>query len=201
MVRHTTTTVRIMTTIENLLKKLDGVRVHTAGTGSIYVYYNNLKVRVSDHEPNFGAPNRHNDKCFYLKDIDGQIFDIYNVVEEVAEYLEIEIKGTLKGMITKHLNAEMKLSEERFKFHLAAEKECEEAVAVYNAKCEKLKAIVDANKEEVEKMWNEADAYGDQASNGDKRRKRRSKMFNRLFTARFGFEPINLEIRKYLMNE
>lgn len=190
-----------MTTIENLLKKLDGVRVHTAGTGSIYVYYNNLKVRVSDHEPNFGAPNRHNDKCFYLKDIDGQIFDIYNVVEEVAEYLEIEIKGTLKGMITKHLNAEMKLSEERFKFHLAAEKECEEAVAVYNAKCEKLKAIVDANKEEVEKMWNEADAYGDQASNGDKRRKRRSKMFNRLFTARFGFEPINLEIRKYLMNE
>lgn len=201
MVRHTTTTVRIMTTIENLLKKLDGVRVHTAGTGFIYVYYNNLKVRVSDHEPNFGAPNRHNDKCFYLKDIDGQIFDIYNVVEEVAEYLEIEIKGTLKGMITKHLNAEMKLSEERFKFHLAAEKEREEAVAVYNAKCEKLKAIVDANKEEVEKMWNEADAYGDQASNGDKRRKRRSKMFNRLFTARFGFEPINLEIRKYLMNE
>lgn len=201
MVRHTTTTVRIMITIENLLKKLDGVRVHTAGTGSIYVYYNNLKVRVSDHEPNFGAPNRHNDKCFYLKDIDGQIFDIYNVVEEVAEYLEIEIKGTLKGMITKHLNAEMKLSEERFKFHLAAEKEREEAVAVYNAKCEKLKAIVDANKEEVEKMWNEADAYGDQASNGDKRRKRRSKMFNRLFTARFGFEPINLEIRKYLMNE
>ena len=201
MVRHTTTTVRIMTTIENLLKKLDGVRVHTAGTGSIYVYYNNLKVRVSDHEPNFGAPNRHNDKCFYLKDIDGQIFDIYNVVEEVAEYLEIEIKGTLKGMITKHLNAEMKLSEERFKFHLAAEKEREEAVAVYNAKCEKLKAIVDANKAEVEKMWNEADAYGDQASNGDKRRKRRSKMFNRLFTARFGFEPINLEIRKYLMNE
>lgn len=201
MVRHTTTTVRIMTTIENLLKKLDGVRVHTAGTGSIYVYYNNHKVRVSDHEPNYGAPNRHNDKCFYLKDIDGQIFDIYNVVEEVAEYLEIEIKGTLKGMITKHLNAEMKLSEERFKFHLAAEKEREEAVAVYNAKCEKLKAIVDANKEEVEKMWNEADAYGDQASNGDKRRKRRSKMFNRLFTARFGFEPINLEIRKYLMNE
>lgn len=59
-----------MTTIENLLKKLDGVRVHTAGTGSIYVYYNNLKVRVSDHEPNYGAPNRHNDKCFYLKDID-----------------------------------------------------------------------------------------------------------------------------------
>lgn len=201
MVRHTTTTVRIMTTIENLLKKLDGVRVHTAGTGSIYVYYNNLKVRVSDHEPNYGAPNRHNDKCFYLKDIDGHIFDIYDVVAEVAEYLEIEIKGTLKGMITKHLNAEMKLSEERFKFHLAAEKEREEAVAVYNAKCEKLKAIVDANKEEVEKMWNEADAYGDQASNGDKRRKRRSKMFNRLFTARFGFEPINLEIRKYLMNE
>ena len=201
MVRHTTTTVRIMTTIENLLKKLDGVRVHTAGSGSIYVYYKNLKVRVSDHEPNYGAPNRHNDKCFYLKDIDGHIFDIYNVVEEVAEYLEIEIKGTLKGMITKHLNAEMKLSEERFKFHLAAEKEREEAVAVYNAKCKKLEEVVDANKEEVKRMWNEAEAYGDQASSGDKRRKRRSKMFNRLFTARFGFEPINSEIRKYLMNE
>lgn len=190
-----------MTTIETLLKKLDGVRVHTAGTGSIYVYYNNLKVRVSDHEPNFGAPNRHNYKCFYLKDIDGHVYDIYDVVEVVAEYLQIEIKGTLKGLMTKHLNAKMKLTEERFKFHLAAEKEREEAVAIYNAKCEKLKAIVDANKEEVEKMWNEADAYGDQASSGDKRRKRRSKMFNRLFTARFGFEPINSEIRKYLMNE
>ena len=201
MVRHTITTVRLMTTIENLLKKLDGVRVHTAGTGSIYVYYNNLKVRVSDHEPNFGAPNRHNDKCFYLKDIDGHVYDIYDVVEVVAEYLQIEIKDTLKGMMTKHLNAKMKLADERFKFHLAAEKEREEAVAVYNAKCEKLKEVVDANKEEVEKMWNEAEAYGDQASNGDKRRKRRSKMFNRLFTARFGFEPINSEIRKYLMNE
>ena len=190
-----------MATIENLLKKLDGVRVHTAGSGSIYVYYNNLKVRVSDHEPNYGAPNRHSDKCFYLKDIDGHVYDIYDVVEVVAEYLQIKIKGTLKGMMTKHFNTKMKLAEERFKFHLAAEKEREEAVAVYTAKCDKLKEVIDANKEEVKMMWNEAEAYGDQASNGDKRRKRRSKMFRRLFTARFGFEPINSEIRKYLMNE
>ena len=38
-----------MITIENLLEKLEGVEIHTAGTGTIYVYHNGLKVRISDH--------------------------------------------------------------------------------------------------------------------------------------------------------
>ena len=50
-------------------------------------------------------------------------------------------------------------------------------------------------------MCNEQYQNGDQPRIGDKRPKRIRNFFNRLFTARFGFEPINLEIRKYLMNE
>ena len=60
-----------MITIENLLEKLEGVEIHTAGTGTIYVYHNGLKVRISDHERNYGAPNRGVDKCFYTQDACG----------------------------------------------------------------------------------------------------------------------------------
>lgn len=49
-----------MKTIQQLLEKLNGVKVHSAGTGSIYVYYKELKVRVADHEPNYDSPNRGN---------------------------------------------------------------------------------------------------------------------------------------------
>ena len=102
-----------MITIENLLEKLEGVEIHTAGTGTIYVYHNGLKVRISDHERNYGAPNRGVDKCFYTQDACGTKFDIYNIVEQVAEYLNIEIKGSLKGMMTRKFNQEMKTANDK----------------------------------------------------------------------------------------
>lgn len=187
-----------MATIEQLLKKLEGVKVHTAGTGSIYVYYKEKKLRIADHEPNYGAPNRSNDKCFYLKDACNKQYDIYDVVEQVAEYLEIEIKGTLKGMFTKRFNEQMKAFEE-LQMHQAAQRQ---AQAKFEAEKEhatnKLKAVISENKEEVAKILEEAEDYGDLASNGDKRRKRTKKYFKRVFVEKFGFDPIFSEVKKIL---
>ena len=187
-----------MATIEQLLKKLEGVKVHTAGTGSIYVYYKEKKIRIADHEPNYNAPNRSNDKCFYLQDACGTKNDIYDVVEQVAEYLNIEIKGSLKGMFTKRFNEQMKRFEELQKYQAEQKK----AQAKYEAEKEhatnKLKAVISENKEEVAKILEEAEDYGDLASNGDKRRKRTKKYFKRVFVEKFGFDPIFSEVKKIL---
>lgn len=187
-----------MATIEQLLKKLEGVKVHTAGTGSIYVYYKEKKIRIADHEPNYGAPNRSNDKCFYLQDACGTKNDIYDIVEQVAEYLNIEIKGVLKGMFTKRFNEQMKRFEELQK-HQAEQKK---AQAKFEAEKEhasnKLKAVISENKEEVAKMLEEAESYGNLASNGKKRRERTRKFFQRAFNEKFGFSPIFSEVKELL---
>lgn len=190
-----------MATIEQLLKKLEGVKVHTAGTGSIYVYYKEKKIRIADHEPNYGAPNRSNDKCFYLKDACGTKNDIYDVVEQVAEYLEIEIKGTLKGMFTKRFNEQMKRFEELQKRQAAQRQAQAKIEAEKEHTTNNLKAVISENKEEVAKILEEAEAYGDLASNGKKRRERTRKYFKRVFVERFGFGPVFSEVKKMLENK
>lgn len=189
-----------MATIEQLLKKLEGVKVHTAGTGSIYVYYKEKKIRIADHEPNYNAPNRSNDKCFYLQDACGTKNDIYDVVEQVAEYLNIEIKGSLKGMFTKRFNEQMKRFEELQKYQAEQKKAQAKFEAEKDHATNKLKAVISENKEEVAKILEEAEAYGDLASNGDKRRKRTKKYFKRVFTERFGFEPSIYNVKELLNN-
>lgn len=199
-VRHTITTVQIMTTIETLLQKVQGIKVHTAGTGTIYVYYDGKKVRIADHEPNYNAPNRNNDKCFYTKSASNENYDIYDVVEQVCEYLGIEIKGTLKAAFTRHYNKQIKEFEEIQKYQ-AAQKQ---AQAEYKAKKEiednRLNTVINKYREEVVKMLNEAEEYGDLASNGKKRRERTRKYFKRVFVERFGFDPVFSDV-KILLNK
>lgn len=187
-----------MTTIEQLLKKLEGVKVHTAGTGSIYVYYKEKKIRIADHEPNYNAPNRSNDKCFYLQDACGTKNDIYDVVEQVTEYLNIEIKGALKGMFTKHFNEQMKRFEELQKYQAEQKKAQAKFEAEKEHATNKLKAVISENKEEVAKMLNEAEEHGNLASNGKKRREKTRKYFKRVFVEKFGFEPVFSDVKKIL---
>lgn len=196
--RHTITTVKIMRTIEALLQKVQGIKVHTAGTGSIYIYYNDKKVRISDHEPNYSAPNRGNDKCFYTKSASNEHYDIYDVVEQVCEYLGIEIKGTLKAAFTRHFNDQMKEFEEIQKYKAAQKQAQVEYEAKKEIEYNRLKAIVNENKAEVEAMLNEAEEYGDLASNGKRRRERTRKYLKRVFEERFGFEPAISKVRELL---
>lgn len=190
-----------MTTIETLLQKVQGIKVHTAGTGTIYVYYDGKKVRIADHEPNYSAPNRNNDKCFYTKSTSNENYDIYNVVEQVCEYLGIEIKGTLKAAFTCHYNKQMKEFEEIQKYQ-AAQKQ---AQAEYKAKKEiednRLNTVINKYREEVVKMLNDAEEYGDMASNGKKRRERTRKYFKRVFVEKFGFDPVFSDVKILLINK
>ncbi len=189
-----------MKTIQQLLEKINGVKVHSAGTGSIYVYYKDLKIRVADHEPNYGAPNRSNDKCFYMQDACGNKFDIYDIVEDIAEYLQIEITGTLKGMLTKHFHEKMQLAEEAYKIKC----EHEAYMQAYNERkaneIEKLKEIIEKNRSEIENIIARAEAYGSLGANGDKRRKRTKSFFKQEFAARFGVEANLVEVRAIINN-
>ena len=187
-----------MQTLEQLIEKLDGVRVQTAGTGTIYVYHKGLKVRVADHEPNYGAPNRGNDKCFYTQDMCGKKFDIYDVVSDIADYLEIEIRGTLKGMMTKHLKVQAQLAEMAEK----AKREYEAYMQQYNEQraieMAKLEVIVKNNKNEIDDIIARAEAYGNLGSNGDKRRKRTKNFFKNEFAAKFGFKANLVDVREIM---
>lgn len=190
-----------MTTIEQLLKKVEGVKIHTAGTGSIYVYYKEKKIRIANHEPNYNAPNRSNDKCFYTKSASNENYDIYNVVEQVCEYLGVDIKGTLKAAFTRHFNEQIKAFEDIQKYK-ASQKQ---AQAEYEIKKEiednRLKAVINKNREEVAKMLNEAEEYGNLASNGKKRREKTRKYFKRVFVEKFGFEPVFSDVKIFLINK
>lgn len=194
-VRHTVKTVKIMKTIENLLQKIQGADVHVAGTGTIYVYYDGKKVRIADHEPNYNAPNRSNDKCFYTKSASNEKYDIYDVVEQVCEYLGIEIKGTLKAAFTRHYNEQMKVLEEIQKYQAAQRQEQAEYEAKREIENNRLNTVINENKAEVEAMLNEAEEYGDLASNGKKRRERTRKYFKRAFVERFGFDPVFSDVK------
>lgn len=191
-------TYKIMKTIQQLLEKLNGVKIHSAGTGSIYVYYKNLKVRISNHEPNYTVPNRSNDKCFYIQDACGNKFDIYDIVLEVAQYLQIEITGTLKGMMTRHFHEKMQLKEEAYKIkceHEAYMQAYNEQRAVEMAE---LRMMIEANRNEVEKIIARAEAYGSLGANGDKRRKRAKNFFKHEFAARFGIEVNLVDVREII---
>jgi hypothetical protein len=50
-------------------------------------YYNvkELKVRVSDHEPNYGAPNRGNDVILYIKDASNNIMSVESQIERFCD--------------------------------------------------------------------------------------------------------------------
>ena len=187
-----------MATITELLKKIDGVTIKEAGTGTVYVYYGDKRVRIADHEPNFNAPNRGVDKCFYTKDACNTKADIYTVVEEVAEYLGIEIKGVLKGMITKHFNEVAVESVELAKIVAENKAYRQSVTARHNEELSKLTALVSENKVAIEQMIADAEAYGNLGSNGAKRRNRTKSFFASAFKSAFGFEANLSDIREVL---
>jgi hypothetical protein len=189
-----------METILQLLERLDGVKAYGAGTGSIYVYSKGLKVRIADHEPNYNVPGRRNDKCFYTQDACGKKADIYSIVSEVADYLQIEVTGTLKGMITKHYNEQARLAEAAYK----AKCEHEEYMKAYNEKrageMANLKTIIEENENEIKDIIAKAEEYGRLGKTGDKRRKRTKSFFRRAFAEKFGVEANLSDVGK-IMNK
>ena len=119
----------------------------------------------------------------------------------MCEYLGVDIKGTLKAAFTRHFNEQIKAFEDIQKYK-ASQKQ---AQAEYEIKKEiednRLKAVINKNREEVVKMLNEAEEYGNLASNGKKRREKTRKYFKRVFVEKFGFEPVFSDVKIFLINK
>lgn len=80
----------IMTTVEKIQKFLQektNIYSHIAGTGTLYIDYEGLKIRVADHEANYSL-RAEADKSFYTKTADNQTFDVLDIIGEIFDYLE-----------------------------------------------------------------------------------------------------------------
>lgn len=178
-----------MEKLANLLGKIKGVRVHVSGTGTAYVYAKGKKIRLSDHEPNYGAPNRGCDKYYYTHDISGkQVEDIFVIAEEIVDYLGIELPPAIKGVFTRKRNERWERQARLTEIRLKNEAELEAAKKRGQKKREVIKEAIAGKEDKVREIMEAAEAYGDLGSNGKKRRKRRKSFFERNFEAEFGFK-------------
>jgi len=80
-----------MTTIEkinNFLNENTAIESKIAGTGSLYIKYNDHKIRISDHEEAVTRLRESAEKCFYTKTADNKEFDAIDVMGDLFDYLE-----------------------------------------------------------------------------------------------------------------
>lgn len=171
-----------------LLEKLN-IKVKEASSGTLYIEENDIKIRISNHEPNFGAPRALADYEIYTHNITGkEINDKYDVLEKVAEILNIEIKGSLKASLTKAKN---KKAIEKGRIE-ALEAENNKRMAEIKDENTKritlIKKAIEGKENLVLSLIAKAEEESNIVSNGDKRRKKRRKIFNSLFLENFNFK-------------
>lgn len=186
-----------------LLKSLDRrLKVNQAGTGTIYITFDDKKIRISNHEPNESMRRFRGeaDLEIYTHDVVGkEINSKYDVIEKVSSFYNIEIPRGIKSAITRHKNAKYKEAiriAEVQKSQKIFNDEVQEKLKIFH---KKIKSLVRGREKELKKLLDEADKYGDLGSNGDKRRKRRVSYFKREFKNRFGIEATPGDVDSALM--
>lgn len=188
--------------MQKLIKSLDKkISARYAGTGTLYVVYQGKKIRISNHEPNEAMRRIRGraDLEIYTHDIVGkEINTKYDVVEKVAQYLGLEIKGSTKGAITRYYNREAKKNKEILKFMQIAKAETDSIQKAIKKHHLMIRKSTKGRETELKQLYDEADKYGDLGSNGDKRRKRRVSYFKREFKARFGIEATPSTVKEAL---
>ena len=83
-----------MTTIESIKLFLDentNIESKIAGTGSLYIEFNDTKIRISDHEANYSAPRAEADKSFYTRNIDNKTFSAGDILFEMMDWMDMEL--------------------------------------------------------------------------------------------------------------
>ena len=83
-----------MTTIETIKNFLDlntEFDSSIAGTGSLYIQAQDLKIRVSDHEEAVTRLRESADKCFYTRNIENRTFSAGDILFELLDWLSYEI--------------------------------------------------------------------------------------------------------------
>ena len=182
---------KMRTLVEKLSSK---IRIQEAGTGTLYLTFGDKRVRYSDHEPNFGAPRSTDYKEFYSKTACNQKIDKFGVIEQIAEYFELEISAELQVDLDTH-NAELiELSHQAAKARAAYE----ETMSNRNNRLEELKSKISGKENIINELLIRAENETKDISKGDKRRKKRRQLFNSLFKEAFGFDAEMSDVNEVL---
>ncbi len=193
--------------MEKLLQSLhEDIVVNRALTGTIYVSYNYKKIRISNHEPRQFTGNRISaDLLIYTHDITGkEINSKYEVVEKIADFLNLKIPGPVKGAITRHNNkkkAEAQKLRELMRKNELSMKVLQLKKALFHLR---IWNVIKGKEKQLKQLLKEAAEYGDLGSNGSKRKKRRVSFFKREFKNRFGItatpNDVAIAIKKFNPN-
>lgn len=171
--------------MKTLLNKLSkDIKIHEAATGTLYFSYNGKDCRFSDHEQNYGAPRKHDYKEFWSAPLGGEPYDKYDLLGMIAEYLEIAIPESLQKEMDAHLEEKHALDA----VYENTQKETKLVQDKYKQKINELRETLIDQKNIIVRIYNEAEEGSSSISKGDKRRKRRRKLFNEAFLREFGFE-------------
>ena len=200
-----TTYKKLYESMEKLIESLDKkVSVKCAATGTLYVEFQGKKIRISDHEPNYAMRGLRGeaDLELYTHDLVGkEINSKYDIVEKVADFLNLEITGATKAAITRFRNKEIEKTRQLIEWqrkHKAEMAEIQKKIKEFHSK---IRQLTKGKEKEIKQLFFEAEKYGDLGSNGDRRRKRRVSYFKREFKNRFGIEAKPADVETALQTD
>lgn len=161
----------------------------TTGHGTIYVNFKGKKIRISDHEPNFNAPNRSSDLNIYYKNAEGKrILNKYEIINKVADFFNLPVPPAIKAAETKFYNQELK----RFELAQKIQQEENERRKIEAKETELkqniVKNIISQNPSYFKNIAQKAVEYGDLGANGSKRNKRRHSFIRQFFKENYNVE-------------
>ena len=178
-----------MSTLVQKIKMLSSkITVNEAATGTLYLSCKNISIRIADHEPNFDARRSTDYKEIYTQTLEGVKQNDFQVVERISELLDIEIKGTLKGLFTREFNREMAIYKTIYKYPTKKVQE--------NNIAQRIVQVADISI--INKMLSEAEAYGELGANGGKRRKRTVAFFKNAFFTKYNFYATPSDVKEAL---
>ncbi|WP_130736747.1 hypothetical protein [Flavobacterium sp. J27] len=173
-----------------------------AGTGSVYLEFKNKKIRISNHEPNEAMKRMRgkSDLEIYITDLVGNpLNDKFDILEIVSKFFKLEITGTLKASLTKHLNKKAKEQEQINKY----KKDHKQFLNDFQTKQQELhgliKKVVGNKINNVKVIIKNAVDYGNLGSNSSKRNQRRRSFFKQEFKKQFGIEVELSDVKDALL--
>lgn len=176
----------------------EDIKIKVAGTGTIYLEFNEKTIRIGNHLPNYSMIKFRGDADLklYTHDIEGkEILTKWEVLERIATFFEIAIPSRLQASITRGKNLKSKKAAIQAALDAESEKQRKAFIETRKSHMDVIKKLVTGREQEVREMLKAAQAYGELGSNAEKKRKRRTSYFKREFLAAFGMEAAIQDVK------
>lgn len=162
-----------MKALQKIVKLIDPTAtIQAAGTGTIYItFVSGKRVRIADHEPNFGAPRNFDYLEVYVKDVEGHKISLTSNIERILDYLNIEANSEVMNIIFSESEKERALADLKLKNQKSVQSVQEDYQQQLSDRL--ISISKNLSKSEINTILDEAETYAALGANGDKRRKRR----------------------------